>query len=99
MANSVNSTLILNELMVGAAIKGKVNPYVQAGLKLVLIEEGPKQTLNGDDSQHALLIQLMLRIWAVVHHWCYASASVIFISALSIKLKWRAFSIENEEWK
>ncbi len=46
MANSVNSTLILNELMVGAAIKVKVNPYVQTGLKLVFIEEDPKQTLN-----------------------------------------------------
>lgn len=86
MANSVNSILILNELMVGAAIKGKVNPYVHTGLKLVFIGEGPKQTLNGDDSQHAVLIRLMLRIWAVVHHWHYASASVIFISALSIKL-------------
>lgn len=66
MANSVNSTLILNELMVGAAIKGKVNPYVQTGLKLVLVEEGAKHTLNGDDSQHALLIWLIPRIWAVV---------------------------------
>lgn len=86
MANSVNSTLILNELMVGAAIKGKVNPYVQTGLKLVLVEEGAKHTLNGDDSQHALLIWLIPRIWAVVHHWCFASASVIFISALRVKL-------------
>lgn len=33
MANSVNSILILNELMVGAAIKGKVNPYVSNWLK------------------------------------------------------------------
>lgn len=86
MANSVNSTLILNELMVGAAIKVKVNPYVQTGLKLVFIEEGPKQTLNGDYSQRAVLIRLMLRRWAVVHHWYYASAFVIFISACGIKL-------------
>lgn len=86
MANSVNSTLIRNELMVGAAIKGKVSPYVQTGLKLFFIGEGPKKTQNGDDSQHAVLIRLMLRIWAVVHHWHYASASVIFISALRIKL-------------
>lgn len=96
MANFVNSTLILNELMVGATIKGKVNPYVQTNLKLVFMEEGPKQTLNGDDSQRAVLIRLMLLCWAVVQHWYYASAFVIFISALGIKLYRHACSIENE---
>lgn len=49
MADSVNSTLIPNELMVGAAIKGK--------LIHVFEHSGSSSRTNGYDSEHAELIR------------------------------------------
>lgn len=50
MADSVNSTLIPNELMVGAAIKGKlIHVFEHSG--------SSSRTPNGDDSEHAELIR------------------------------------------